>query len=273
MELEPAAFAEICPPLRPVALNHGFARAVVEGMAPGRVWVDTRIDAGAAHALHQYGMSLLWGDRLDEAVVTFTEHLLHGSYRCQDEWLQIDPRWSHLDWERRLGAIPGSAATAPGGKQIERFTRINFQFDEAAFLSRHSSAAPPRPWTIRPMRQSEFDLPGTTVTPRAFWPDAAQFLAHGGGLCAERDGRVGAMAFTSFRLDATLEIGIETCAPFRGQGLGRAVAIAMIHNCLTRGLEPIWACRKENTASFRLAQQLGFFVTKELPYFRLPAPA
>ena len=50
LELEPAAFAEICPPLRPVALNHGFARAVVEGMAPGRVWVDTRIDAGAAHA-------------------------------------------------------------------------------------------------------------------------------------------------------------------------------------------------------------------------------
>jgi RimJ/RimL family protein N-acetyltransferase len=241
-------------------------------MAPGRIWVDRNTAAGAAHALHEYGMSLVWGDGLDQALVPLTEHLARGTYRTKDEWLQIDPRGSHLDWERRLGAVPGSVDSPTGGKQVQRFTRLNFQFDETVFGARHSRGALKGAWSIRPMTQAEFDLPNTSVTPRAFWRDAARFLANGGGLCAEMDGQIGAIAFSSFRFENALEIGIETCTSFRGQGLGRTVAVAMIRDCLARRLEPVWSCRKENTASFHLAQQLGFLVTKELPYFRLPAP-
>ena len=123
------------------------------------------------------------------------------------------------------------------------------------------------------MTAAEFDLSGLSVTPRAFWRDAAQFLAHGGGLCAQREGTVGAIAFSSFRFDRTLEIGIETRPEHRGQGLALAVAIALIRRILAAGLEPIWSCRQENTASLVLAQRLGFVVTRQLPYYRLPAPA
>ena len=79
----------------------------------------------------------------------------------------------------------------------------------------------------------------------------------------------GAIAFSATRFDDWLEIGIETRARYRGQGLARAVAVAMIRNCLAGGLTPVWACRKENTGSLKLAQSLGFVITKELPFYRL----
>ena len=121
------------------------------------------------------------------------------------------------------------------------------------------------------MTAADFDHDGISVTPRAFWRDADQFLAHGGRLCAQREDTVGAIAFASFRFDRSLEIGIETRPEHRGQGLALAVAIALIRQILADGLEPVWSCRKENTASLVLAQRLGFVVTQQLPYYRLPA--
>ncbi len=257
--LESAVFtlakASACPPLNEVAIFTGFARAVVEGVAPGRLWTD----GDAAHALHDYGMSLVWGEGIGRAFPALADHLREGAYRTRDEWLQIDPRWTHLEWDRALGV----------GDSGQRFTRGNFQFDEATFRPRHAGPVLPPGWTLKPIGEREFDLPTVSVSPRPFWRNLADFRDHGGGICAARDGEVGAIVFSATRFDDWLEIGIETLEPFRGQGLARAVAVAMIEKCLANGLTPVWACRKENTGSFLLAQKLGFKITKELPYYRL----
>ncbi len=247
IELSAAAFSSV-PPLDDVPIFTGFACAVLDGLADGRVWCD----GAAAHTLHGYGMSLVWGEGVGRAFPALLEHLKAGAYRDKDEWLQVDPRWQHLDWDRL---------------QAERFTRVNFRFDRAAFGAR-TPVLPPG-WSLVAMGESAFDLPDVHVTPRAFWRNFTACCDHGGGMCAVKDGEVGAIAFSATRADDWLEIGIETRAAFRGQGLARAVATAMIANCLASGLTPVWACRKQNTASLMLAQSLGFVVTKEVPFYRL----
>jgi GNAT superfamily N-acetyltransferase len=250
IELHPDAFRS-CPPLAAVPIFTGTARAVVEGLSEGRIWRD----GAAAHALHNYGMSFIWGEDVGRAFSALIAHLKDGAYRVKDEWLQIDPRWSHLDWDGQLAA--------------PRFTRVNFRFDRDTFAARHTAPVLPPGWRIAPLREAEFNLPDVAVSPRPFWKSFAAFAGHGGGVVAVKDGEVGALAFTATRFDDWLEIGIETRAAYRGQGLARAVAAAMIRNCFASGLTPVWACRKENTASLMLAQALGFVVTKELPFYRL----
>ena len=250
IELRPDEFAS-CPPLAAVPIFTGTARAVVEGLAEGRIWRDGR----AAHALHTYGMSFVWGEDVGGAFPALIEHLKGGAYRVKDEWLQVDPRWSHLDWDGQLAA--------------QRFTRVNFRFDRDLFAARHREPVLPPGWSIAPLGERDFDLPDVAVSPKPFWKSFAAFADHGGGVVAVRDGEVGAVAFSATRFDDWLEIGIETRAPFRGQGLARAVAVAMIGKCLASGLTPVWACRKENNASLMLAQSLGFVITKELPFYRL----
>lgn len=273
IEIAPGSTVCSVPPLEPVALNHGFARAVVEELVAGRLWVDRQVSPRAAHVLHPYGMSLIWGEELASALEPLLQHLRAGGYRTGEEWLQVDPRWDRLGWDELLGAIPADAPGADDASKVQRHWRVNFRFDAVAFSRRHQRPVLPLGWQVRPISRREFDLPGVGVTPHAFWPDASRFLTQGLGWCAERDGEVGAIAFSAFHFDGQVEIGLETMTAHRGKGLGLAVAVAMIGTILEAGLEPVWACRKENTASLELARKLGFAAQKLFPYYRLPRVA
>jgi L-amino acid N-acyltransferase YncA len=45
---------------------------------------------------------------------------------------------------------------------------------------------------------------------------------------------------------------------------------ALIDYCLANNFEPVWACRHENTGSFRLAEKIGFESVRTIPYYQLP---
>lgn len=244
--------------LRTAHMNVAFARVVLEDAVDGRAWASEVVGYGAVHVAHPYGMSLVWGSRVDAAFDEIVDWLARGRYRTRPEWLQIDPRWAHLPWRRRLRPLVDE--------------RLNFSFDRERFESARPHLGPPAGWTIVPADVSDFGRQGTVV-PREFWRDAPQFLAHGGGWRAESDGTRGALAFGSFRFDDRLEIGIETAPPARGRGLGAATAARMIAGVLERGLTPVWACRAGNAPSRRLAEKLGFRPSHRFPYYRLDPPA
>lgn len=250
-------------------LNTGFARAVVAGQVNGALWMDRPDRPRVFHALHAYGMSLVWGDAVADAFEAVVSHLRNGRYRTGVEWLQIDPRWQALDWDGRLGAV---AMPAPAEAPCIRHTRVNFEFVAGRFPMPSRPGILPGGWRLRPADVGDFALPGEVV-PGHFWPDAGRFLAAGGGWCAERDGRVGAIAFVSCRWDDQVEIGIETFAHARRQGLGHAAAVALTAQILQAGLQPVWACRLENAASHALALKLGFEPSRHLPYYRLAVPS
>lgn len=108
------------------------------------------------------------------------------------------------------------------------------------------------------------------MVPAQYWPDAATYLAQGGGVVARRDGQVGAIAFTSFRWDDRREIGILTAPEHRRQGLARWCASAFIAQTIADGLVPVWSCRAGNIGSLRLAESLGFRIERTGPYLHLP---
>jgi GNAT superfamily N-acetyltransferase len=255
------ADSQLLDSLTAVGANVGFVRAVLDGVVDGQVWISESVGTGAAYARHHYGMSLIWGDRLGEAVDEVVAHVATRIAAPEPEWLQVDPRWAALPWAEAL------RRAAPGAEVTEE-VRANFAFDPQRFARQRAGFAVGDGWELAPATAEDFAF-DAGVAPSAFWHDAEQFLAHGGGWCARRDGVVGAMAFASFPLYDGLEIGIETRPEVRGQGLGTAVAAAMIDDLLARGTTPVWSCRRGNAASFRLATRLGFVPTVELPYLML----
>ena len=127
----------------------------------------------------------------------------------------------------------------------------------------------PAGWRVRPATAADFAWPGTVV-PAGYWPDAGAFLAAGGGVVAERDGVVGAMAFTAFRDGVHQEIGIETDPAHRRQGLAGAAAAALVAQVVAAGRTPVWSCREGNAGSVALARALGFVPVSRTPYWHLP---
>ncbi|UNB49898.1 GNAT family N-acetyltransferase [Mycolicibacterium sp. YH-1] len=249
-----------------VDANVGFARAVVGGMVDGQLWTSESAAGGARHAVHPYGMSLIWGDGVDRAFDELIAHLRNGQYRTRDEWLQVDPRWAALPWEREFTTPDGPSA------RVSVHRRINFEFDPDLFQANRAHTPVPDGWSTVPADASDFTRPGSVV-PAEFWRNADDFLEHGGGWRAESDGFRGCLAFTSFRFDGELELGIETHPEAQGKGLATAVASRMIEGLLSQGITPVWSCRESNHASVALAAKLGFRPVRRLPYYGLALAA
>lgn len=257
--------------LQTLPLNHLFADAVVQGRVDGEVWCDRAEDPRWLHIIHPYCMSLLIGlsDRIDVAEVC--AHLQERRRGFGTMWTQVVPQ----SWSDGLNAVYGLTAVAEtvdeAAAQVQLFTRSNFRFDAERFAQIEADMSLVVGVQVRRMQREDFLLPGLDVTPQHFWDSPEQFLAQGGGWCAVKDGAVASLAFTGFASLSQLEIGIETFAPFRGSGCAKLAAVAFLSDCIARGLEPLWSCRKQNWASYHLAQRLGFVPTLEIPYYFLPA--
>ena len=80
---------------------------------------------------------------------------------------------------------------------------------------------------------------------------------------------IASTAYSAFVAPGILEIGIETSPLYRQKGYALKVCQQLIDYCLQNKLTPVWACRLENSASYYLAQKLGFEPSLYLPYYRL----
>ena len=274
VELPDSKFGTLLSRLEQVPFNHLFARAVLEGHAAGRVWVDDPARPGFAHILTRYGMSLAWGDGGPEAPgwQILGRHLRDGHYRNKDEWLQVQLGSDAFQFDDLIACETPPPGTQPGGDSCQRYVRLNFRFERGRHNGMSNLMVEPG-LRLRPMTSDEFALPDVTVSPHLFWANFEQCQAAGGGWCVESSGAVCALAFTAFRSGRRLELGIETRAAYRRRGYAHLAAQALINDCLAEDLEPIWSCHGDNTGSVATARRLGFVDTHRLPYYRLPRVA
>jgi RimJ/RimL family protein N-acetyltransferase len=270
VELQPDRFHALLPALRRVPINHLFARSVLEQDVQGSVWVDQPDDPSLIHVIHPYGMTLLFGDAKQTSPAALKAHFLSQASKPADRWLQAEPGPLSPLLDQLLDVEWTMPEQPPGGPRVQRYTRANFRFVPARYAEKRRLISPPEHSKTRPLLAQEFALPDISVSPQKFWRSADQFLARGGGWGLEVEGSLASMAFCSFRFDDQLEIGVETRAEYRGRGYALHAACALIDECIAQDLEPVWSCRKENKASYRLAQALGFEPGIEIPYYRLP---
>ncbi|SKA44163.1 GNAT acetyltransferase [Chitinophaga eiseniae] len=260
--LDPTAYPLLAEALKSAPINTLFARAVLEGKVNGKVYTDNPSHPGAYYIVHPYGMSLLWGDSNDGAFHReIRDYAFNaGGQRQSDEWLQAFP----ASWDPVLDQLFSEKP-----QQVEVDSRLNFTFNADTYLAQRKAVPADAPVQITTVTREAFNGMTGTVIPASFWNNADEFVSRSIGYSVYYDQALAAIAFAAFIDTAVLEIGIETCAPYRGKGLAYHSCAALIDYCLEKGLEPIWACRGSNTGSRKLAQQLGFEISKELPFYKL----
>ncbi|MBK9290438.1 MAG: GNAT family N-acetyltransferase [Bacteroidetes bacterium] len=267
--IETLNYKQIIEVIRLVPYNHLFALAVLKGHVFGEVYADNPDAPQTVYIRHPYGMSLLVGKAGEPAQewlrseVLNTESKLHGT-----EWLQVFPH----GWNDVIGLITDlkhNGANSNGlKKKIELQTRVNFRFNQQKF-GKCKRPMLPDGFRIEPVNEQIFATFKGSVVPSNFWNNADDFVKMGAGFSVSYGETVASTAFSAFLLDGYLEIGIETIPAFRGMGLAWHCCAALIDYCIENNLEPVWACRLENTGSYRLALHLGFEPTYKIPYYQL----
>lgn len=267
--LKESDYNKVIGPLQAVTINDLFALTVLELKVPGKVFVDDIENPTTFYILHPYGMSLLFGSTEN---VEFNEQLFDyltnkRNERNEIEWLQVFPTDV---WSKKITSIFGKHLIETDNKNpnyVIANTRVNFKFNTVQYNSvKHQFKS--NEHAIVRVDEKIYAREGSVV-PKYFWRDAEQFLKEGIGFSLLCDEKIASTAYSSFIIGRQLELGIETTSEFRGRGFAAIVCSRLIDYCLENGFEPIWSCRLENTASFKLAQKLGFQPTKYLPYYKL----
>lgn len=250
-------------PLHQLPINTLFAQAVINGQVQGIVFVDDILEPSAFYIVHPQGMSLLFGQTEDLLFhQKLRAYLLGSQSRTKQEWLQVYPdSWN--DYIRQWTA----------SDLILEDSRVNFTFNRQKFeaATSHSRSYSDQTAIIIPTTKEIFLGLNGRVIPKDYWKDAEQFLAAGAGYSLIENGAAVSTAFSAYSIGNQLEIGIETAEEARGKGYAFQVSRALISYCLENGLEPVWSCRRQNEASYLLAQKLGFIPSLSIPYYRLPS--
>ncbi|MBN1631851.1 MAG: GNAT family N-acetyltransferase [Thermoleophilia bacterium] len=287
LPLDPHDYHKARAPLAEVDFNNLFARSVVEGHVDGAIWVDHPESPATYYIIHPYGMTLLLGDTDNETFnLALAEYLLNRSGgRTAPEWMQVFPD----AWQARLESLLGDklvqdadaasmaraerrAAHGPsaGAGRVVMHTRVNFGFNAERFREREHRLRSTHLEIVRTSAEM-FDRIDGTVIPRYYWKNARHFRDDGVGFTLVCDGEPISTAFSSFRHDHKLELGIETLKAQRGKGYAQCVCARLIDYCLERRLEPVWSCRLGNRGSYELALRLGFEPTITRPYYEVGA--
>ncbi|PKP32391.1 MAG: GNAT family N-acetyltransferase [Bacteroidetes bacterium HGW-Bacteroidetes-16] len=259
--------------LKQVRINNLFARSVIEKKISGQVYVDNFENPKTFYVVHPYGMSLLFGDSQNTDFNNkFLDYSLNtNKIRDKYEWMQAYPS----DWDKVLSELYGNrlikAAENKENKVsgiIELNTRINFKFNREKYIVNKKMILPPTCAIVQTDKKIYEEMIGSVI-PSYFWDSADDFINNGIGFSLLCNKKLAATAYSAFIHDNKLELGIETIPEFHGKGFAQLTCSALINYCIEKDYEPIWACRLENTGSYKLAEKLGFEVYSEIPYYRL----
>jgi hypothetical protein len=271
--LDKSQYKILAEPLKQVKFNISFALSVIEHEVTGKVYVDSYENPKTFYVVHPYGMSLLCGDyNNNEFKRSFKDYALNtNGVRSEFEWMQVYPN----TWDKTLSDLFVNLLVKEANNIdkketgiIELNTRVNFKFNKEKYLNFKQEILPLN-CTIIQTDKDVFTKMKGSVIPSNFWDSAEEFLNKGMGFSLPYNNRIASTAYSAFVHKDKLEIGIETLDEFRGKGYAYYACSALIDYCIANGYEPDWACRLENTSSYKLALKLGFEPCEEFSYYRL----
>ena len=267
--------------LKEIPFNTLFANSVLTNAVKGKVFVNNIESPGSFLVCHPYGMSLLFGDVNNELFNDdLTKYFLNkDNHRTKTEWLQVFPN----DWNNKIYELSNNNIidynNISNGKiedinnyisenrkgRLIQWNRINFFYNNKPI----SIEIKDDNLELHPVNKDNISLIYGSVVPKAFWNSETDFLQNGIGFILLNKGDFVSVAFSAFRDNEKLEIGVETSDKYRKKGMARIVCNALLNYCIDNNLEPIWSCKKENTGSYNLALSLGFIEKYTLPYYEL----
>lgn len=280
VELKTEQFHGLIPVVGAAKINTLFAMSVLEGKVNGKVFADRGTSEEAFYIQHPYGMDLLIGENgNDDFYENLKPFLLNADQtRKKAAWLQVLPASLNATMDALFGNSlvkkdaeePYHEPSTEEADKILKYQRLNFTFQKEKYSSFRRSLPREQPEIVSTTEEIFHQLDGNVV-PKYFWNSSRDFKEYSIGFTWLIKGIPVSTAFASFVIGQKLEIGIETCADYRGFGFASRVCARLIDDCLERGLEPVWSCNSGNIGSRKLAQKLGFEECKRIPCYRLPA--
>lgn len=246
-----AAVHELVPP----GIGHlAFSLGVLEGRMPGQVWVDAPDAPAIAIVMSDADFCLAFGQPHPEIVRASLPDMLAANHAEKPELWATTAGWANAL------AFLGE----PNRRNEYHFQSLPDQAAEHKLPPGYSL----HPIDLHIARMFEGRVDPWVVN--IVWGGPDRFVERSFGWAVlARDGTLASFCATCAIGGGEGEVEIGTSDAHRRKGLAAIAGARFIQDCLSRNLTPAWTCATGNLGSERLAELLGFRLTRTVDGFAL----
>ncbi|KZE37214.1 acetyltransferase [Bhargavaea cecembensis] len=238
------------------------AQAIVEGVNPGRIFVDdVESPASGLIWLGNNDGFLFIGDEKNEGFNAEIHHFIDTVIKPEAE--KVGLAWfegvgNHPKWDQTIEKVFESRKLGTWNQKVYTLHKDDFISGlEHPLEEGYKIEKIDRPlYNNRNQSISNIGFLHSKIL--EFWPSPEAFLNTGIGYCAVYKSQVVSVCFSGFVVDHVHCVDIETLKEHQGKKLAQHAALAFAEDCLERGLLPYWDCMESNTPSVAVAEKLGF---------------
>ncbi|WP_223701628.1 GNAT family N-acetyltransferase [Sutcliffiella deserti] len=238
------------------------ARAVVEGVNPGRVFVDDSINpvTGVIWLGNNDGFIFI-GDEGNEKFNSelnnfIDEVILEEAKKVGLEW--FEGIGNHPKWDSTIEKIFVNRKLGSWNQRVYRLNKEDFimnlklEVDEGYEVRRiNSLLVENRGGAIENIGFLQSKISET-------WTSAEDFFKKGIGYCVVHDNQLVSLCLSGFVVGNVHCIDIVTLDTHRGRRLAQLAAHHFVKECMEKNHVPYWDCMEKNKPSIAVAEKLGF---------------
>jgi RimJ/RimL family protein N-acetyltransferase len=249
-ELAKEEFMKVLPLVGKTKNEVVFVYSVIDGIQPGRIFVDNPINPTvtliASKGGHYYIDGNISNEEFNQSLITFLlDRDNHANF--------FDLYTFSSLWVKKLDHILNNKAI--------KLYRSPFKFDSSKFssLSNYKSSIPEEFELVRMDEKLVAKYRDEVDSHyKILWNSEHEYVSKGFGFCLLYGDRFASVCNSFYVGGGYAAIDIVTGRDFRGRGLATITCSAFIEHCMQNNLKPSWECTMENLPSFKLATKLGF---------------
>lgn len=242
-------------------------RAVIEGTAPGKIWVDDHLNPKSGFMATSEGWFLV-GNPDNAGFNQGLKDLVYRMILKRDFYSPVNPTFLaelffHVDsdsWKRRFSEIFDIRPPLPSRRMHFTCNKVTLDWKKRI----------PEGYTLHQV-DSSFDAERYEVpadVERWIGDSLEEQKSRGYGKCLVHGTKVVVWINADGASCDECEIGIFTTEEYRLKGLGSATAAATVERCLQSGFSMVgWHCDDINHGSIAVAKKVGFVKERDYVHY------
>ncbi|WP_440897066.1 GNAT family N-acetyltransferase [Amphibacillus sp. Q70] len=238
------------------------AKAVIEGVNPGRVFVDD-VDSPTSGLIwlgNNDGFFFIGNERNGE----FNTELNHFiDTVIKPEASKVGLAWfeaigDHTKWNDTFKRVFENRDLGSWNQKVYTLQKADYKNSFEPVIEKGYRVAKLSERLFENRNQSIENIEFLHGKILASWSSPEAFFNKGIGYCIIHQNKVVSICFSGFSVENVHCIDIETLAPYQGKKLAQKIAHHYVKDCLENDQIPYWDCMEMNKPSVAVAESIGF---------------
>lgn len=237
------------------------AKAVIEGINPGRIFVDDiAFPTSGIIWLGNNDGFLFIGDEKNEAFNNELNSFIDKVIK--PEATKVGLAWfegvgNHRKWNKTIKKVFEHRKLGSWNQRVYTLHKDDDSYNDELAMEQGYKIVRICKRTFKNSDNSIKNIEFLHSKILESWSSSEKFFREGIGYCAVYNHEIASICFSSFVFGNVHCIDIETLAEHQGKKLAQKIALAFVKDCLDNNMVPYWDCMESNKPSVAVAENIG----------------